>query len=60
MALTLSSTDLIFSGPALPEAFVQHELEAALGKVGVCYRPVYLDTGEPDSSEGCAFQFAAI
>lgn len=30
--LNLATTDLTFSGPALPEAFVQHELEAALGK----------------------------
>src|SRR5512146_2095583 len=31
MMLNLSS-DLTFFGPALPEAFVQHELEAALAK----------------------------
>lgn len=34
MALQFSSTDLTFSGPAPPEAFVQHELEWAHGKVG--------------------------
>lgn len=30
--LNLTSTELSFAGPALPEAFVQHELEQALGK----------------------------
>ncbi len=32
MSLTLPTTELTFTGPALPESFVQHELEHALGK----------------------------
>ena len=32
MTLQLSPTELAFFGPALPEAFVQHELEGELGK----------------------------
>lgn len=32
MSLSLSSSDLTFFGPALPEAFVQHELEGVLGE----------------------------
>ncbi len=30
--LTLPTTELTFTGPALPESFIQHELEHALGK----------------------------
>ena len=32
MTLTLPTTELTFTGPALPESFIQHELEHALGK----------------------------
>ncbi len=32
MTLTLPPTELTFTGPALPESFIQHELERALGK----------------------------
>jgi hypothetical protein len=30
--LTLPPTELTFTGPALPESFIQHELEHSLGK----------------------------
>jgi hypothetical protein len=59
MTLSLSSSDLTLFGPALPEAFVQHELEGVLGKalpsaqdVESAWRALYRTLREPLANAG--------